>query len=93
VQGDENHNDSAPVCVIATIAGDFVPDLEPDPDPAPDPDPKPNPEQEPDPDPDPEPEPASVLGVGSASGGCDAGFSVLGLGLMLSAVIMKRRTH
>ena len=93
VQGDENHNDSAPVCVIATIAGDFVPDLEPDPDPAPDPDPKPNPEQEPEPDPEPEPEPASVLGVGSASGGCDAGFSVLGLGLMLSAMIFRRRTH
>ena len=77
VIGDATHESSEPVCVVSTIRSSSAPEPEP----------------EPEPDPDPEPEPASVLGVGSASGGCDAGLSVLGLGLMLSAMIMKRRTH
>ncbi|MBQ6983170.1 MAG: hypothetical protein IJQ15_12165, partial [Synergistaceae bacterium] len=95
VIGDATHESSEPVCVASTIKSSPAPDPkpEPEPDPDPEPDPKPDPETEPDPDPEPEPEPASVLGVGSASGGCDAGFSVLGLGLMLSAIIFKRRTH
>ena len=93
VIGDATHESSEPVCVVSTIRSSSAPEPEPEPEPEPDPDPEPEPEPEPEPDPDPEPEPASVLGVGSASGGCDAGLSVLGLGLMLSAMIMKRRTH
>ncbi|MBQ4402776.1 MAG: aerolysin family beta-barrel pore-forming toxin [Synergistaceae bacterium] len=107
VQGDENHIDSSPVCVISTIAGEQKQDdqqqdnqqqddqqqNEQKQDESNTDDSQQDDQQQDEQQQDEQQQDDSDYTFHKSSGGCDGGFSVLGLGLMLSAVIMKRRTH
>ncbi len=102
VQGDENHTDSSPVCVISTIAGEQKQDDQQQDNQQQD-DQKQNEQkqdesntddsQQDDQKQDDQQQDESSYVFNKTNSGCNGGFSVLGLGLMLSAIIFKRRTR